>query len=172
MLLIFIKVFFGHLYLKFKTPYDNPIYKLEVNNDLKGLNMEVQKILTIIPDTLSFVLTAHIYTEPSKFTIQYGEEINLDIKGYYCFSNLTGKERQVNCSNYNHSTMKEINPISFKKMKIYGGSSMGLTNDLIYDGEFQKNITHFITKKGYYQREINLEHEKIKSDLYFILEIG
>lgn len=40
-LFIFIKVVWGHLYLKFKVPYDNPIYKLEVNNDLKGMNMEI-----------------------------------------------------------------------------------------------------------------------------------
>ena len=170
-LLIFIKVLWGHLYLKFKIPYDNPIYKLEVNNDLKGMNMEIQKVFTIVPNTFSIVSTAHVFTEPSKFTIQYGEEINMDIKGYYCFSNLTGKERSISCNNYNHPIMKEINNISLKKMKIYGGSSQGLTNNLIYDGEFQKNITHLITKKGYYQIELNLEHEKIKSDLIFIIEI-
>lgn len=170
-LFIFVKIFFGHLYIKLKIPYGNPIYKLEVNNDLKGLNMETQKILTIIPGMLSFTSTAHVFTEPSKFIMQYGEEIHLDIKGYYCFSNLTGKERQVSCSDYNHSTMKEINQISFKKMKIYGGSSQGITNNLVYEGEFQTDITYLITKKGYYQVEINLEHEKIKSNLFFILEI-
>lgn len=116
-LFIFIKVVWGHLYLKFKVPYDNPIYKLEVNNDLKGMNMEIQKIFTIVPNTFSIVSTAHVFTEPSKFTIQYGEEINMDIKGYYCFSNLTGKERSISCNNYNHPIMKEINNISLKKIK-------------------------------------------------------
>lgn len=169
--LIIIKVLFGQINLKIKVPYDNPIYQLKINNEIKGLNMEVKKSIPIVPHFLNFISSAHVFTTPSKFTIPFGEPIIVDISGYYCFSDITGKEIQISCTDYNHPIMKEIETVALKQMKITGGSTDGLTGHLIYEGVFKKNIADIIKSKGIYQIEIMLDHENINSNLIFIVDV-
>ena len=104
--------------------------------------------------------------------MNFGDKILLNITGYNCFLKVGDKESQTSCADYNHKIMKEIENLKFTKMKIMGGSEVGITNDLIYDGDYVNDLTNIITKKGKYQIEINLEHKPISSVLIFILEVN
>ena len=170
-LIILLKIVLGQIDIKMKIPYNNPIYRLQLNDNYYGMNMEINYNVNIIPKNLTFIKTAHLFTSPSEAKIKLGEKISLNIIGYNCFSNIGNKEKQIGCTNYNHKIMKEIKDIKFSKMKITGGSEVGLVNDLIYDGEFTNELTNLITKKGEYQIEIILEHKPISSNLFFIIEV-
>lgn len=168
--LVLVRLFIGHQYIKIKVPYNNPIYQLSVNGEIKGMDMEINKNQTILPSALTLVYTAHLFTSPSMIDLNYGDNIILSVSGYYCFSDLTGKEKQVACSG-NDKIIKEIEDITFNNMKITGGSEIGLTNDLIYEGKYIENISQLLLKKGKFQIEISLEHQKINSNLFFIIDL-
>lgn len=170
-LIVLLKIFFGKIDIKMKIPYNNPIYRLQLNENYYGMNMEVNYNVNIISKNLTFIKTTHLFTSPSEAKIKLGEKISLNITGYNCYLKVGNKENQIGCTNYDHKIMKEIKDIKFSKLKITGGSEVGLVNDLIYDGEFTNELTDLITKKGKYQIEIMLEHKPISSDLFFIIEV-
>jgi hypothetical protein len=46
-----------------------------------------------------------------------------------------------------------------------------MTNTLIYDGTYQKNLTTIIKEKGIYTIEISAKHNDIESTIHLLLEI-
>lgn len=168
---IIIKIFVGKLFINVEIPYYNPIYSLNFNNEIIGVDIEIRKNTTIIPKTVYITSYSTIYNNIEPIEIKYGEEMNLDIKGYYCFTNLTGNKTPTECENLKHEIMNEIDNIKINTIEIYGGSLVGETGDLVYEGEYQSNITNLINKKGNYSIKINLSHENIDSDVYFRLKV-
>lgn len=171
LIVILFKIFVGHFFIVTSLPYNNPIYKLTINSEVKGLGMEIKKYNEILPNTLSFVTNAIVFTPPQRFEINYGERILMNIKGYYCFSNINGKNLQVGCANYEHEIMKEINNINYTHLVIKGGSLIGLTNDIVYDGAYKADITDLLNHKGIYTISIEVEHDNIKAGLEYILDL-
>jgi len=170
-IIVVFKVFVGNVEIEREAPYKNPIYKLYINGELKGLDMSVKKRKTIIPDTFYSSQIVNIVINNSKFEIRYGTQINIDIIGYNCFTNLNGRDIQVGCFDYNNENMKEIGKMTFDNLMILGGSEIGLTNTLIYNGEYKENVTDLLNKKGLYQFEIQLHHNNIYSTLLFIIDL-
>ncbi len=168
---VIIKIFVGKLFINVEIPYYNPIYSLNFNNEIIGVDIEIRKNTTIIPKTVYITSYSAIYNNIEPIEIEYGEEMNLDIKGYYCFTNLTGNKTPTECKNLKHEVMNEIDNIKINTIEIHGGSLVGETGDLVYKGEYQSNITNLINKKGNYSIKINISHENIDSDLYFRLKV-
>lgn len=169
--IIIFKVFISPLNIKLEIPYNNPIYRLQLNDDYYGMNMEINYNINIIPQNFTFIKTAHVYTYPSKITVKLGDEMSLNITAYNCFLKSNNKLNKIGCTNYNHQIMKEIKNLKFTKMKITGGSETGLVNDLVYNGNYTNELNNLITEKGLYQIEIMLEHKPITSSLIFIIEV-
>ncbi len=169
--IIIFKIFVGHFNITLNMPYNNPIYRLQINDEYYGMNMEMDYKKNLIPKTLTFINVAEVFTYPSKITLKYGEEIKLNITGYNCYLDKKGKEKQIRCLNYEHKIMKEIKDIEFTKMTILGGSEIGITNDLVYEGKFNNDLTNIISKKGIYDIEIMLEHNAITSIVEFLIEL-
>ena len=171
MIIILLRLFVGHVYIKAIIPYKNPIYKLEINGETKGAGMEVMEKTTIVPGILSFISSAHLFPLSPRFELNYGDKIIMDITGYYCFTDISGKKSQVSCVNYDHKYMEEIDNINCTHMIISGGSEVGVTNDMVYQGEYKDDITDLLSHKGIYVVKIELEHNKTNSTLEYTLDL-
>ena len=57
--LVLFKIFLGHLDIRLKGKYNNPIYRLQLNDKYYGMNMEINYNINIIPQTLTFIKTAN-----------------------------------------------------------------------------------------------------------------
>lgn len=133
--------------------------------------MSIKRKRTIIPNTFYSSQIVNIVVKNSKFEVKYGIPINIDIIGYNCFTDLNGRDIQVGCFDYNNENIKEIGKITFDNLMVLGGSEIGLTNTLIYNGEHKENVTDLLNKKGLYQFEIQLHHNNIYSTLLFIIDL-
>ena len=78
-LIVLLKIFFGKIDIKMKIPYNNPIYRLQLNENYYGMNMEVNYNVNIISKNLTFIKTTHLFTSPSEAKIKLGEKISLNI---------------------------------------------------------------------------------------------
>lgn len=167
-----IRIFFGTINIALKIPFNNPTYVLKINDELVGGNLDVKKEKTFIPYVINLKLSAWLSIKgESRFTVKHGENINLTIEGYNCFSNNTGKKQLTGCS-YDNSKieLEKIDNIKYL-MTIRGGSTVGLTNTLVYDGKYQSDLTTIIKEKGNYTIVINAKHNDIESTIDFVLEV-
>lgn len=171
LLVTLVKIFIGQFNFVTKKSYNNPIYTLDIGNEKIGLLMEIKKRMTLIPGTLYIINKAYIPTSPYGLILDYGKELNLDINGYYCYMNVGGKKMKIPCTGNNSNNIEKINNMHIDHLLILGGLEGGLSNNLIYDGEYKSNITELLSKKGVYQIEVNLHHDNIESDLYIIIEL-
>lgn len=170
-LIVSIKIIWGELEIKMKIPYNNPIYKVNVNELEVGPGIESRKTNTILPGIITFSKVSIDFVENSKVEVDYGSKINFDVKGYFCYSDITGNEKQVGCSNNKNYKLKSIANINYYRMKILGGSTVGISNDIIYDGKYKNDVSDLLANKGKYQVEIYLNHENINSEIYFMVEV-
>lgn len=166
--LILLRAIIGVFNIPVKRYFDNPIYELKINEKKYGMVMEIRNNQTIIPYMLNFYSIKLLAEGESRISINYGDKIILDVKGYNCYGK-TGE--QINCMNLTQNTLKEINNIEFKDMYISGGSQVGITNKKVYEGEYIEDITHLLQTKGIYNVIINVEHDNIKSHLEFVLDL-
>jgi hypothetical protein len=167
-----IRIFFGTINITLKIPFNNPTYVLKVNDQLVSGNLDVKKKNTFIPYVVNLKLSAWLSTKgESRLTIKQGDNINLTIEAYDCFSNITGERKLTACS-YDNSKieLEEIEDVKYS-MIIRGGSPIGMTNTLIYDGAYQNNLTTIMKEKGIYTIEISAKHNDIESTIHLLLEI-
>ena len=54
-LIILLKIVLGQIDIKMKIPYNNPIYRLQLNDNYYGMNMEINYNVNIIPKNLTFI---------------------------------------------------------------------------------------------------------------------
>lgn len=64
--------------------------------------------------------------------------------------------------------MKEINNINYTHLVIKGGSLIGLTNDIVYDGAYKASITDLLNHNGFNTISVEVEHDNIKAGLAYI----
>lgn len=167
-----IKIFFGTIDITLNIPFNNPTYTLKVNNELVGVNLDVKKVKKLIPYVVNLKLSTWLSTKgESRLKVKQEDNIMLSIETYNCFSNITGERKLTACS-YDNSEKKleKIENVNYS-MVIRGGSMVGFTPDLIYDGKYQNNLTTIINEKGIYTIEINAKHNNIESTIHLILEI-
>ena len=61
--------------------------------------------------------------------------------------------------------------MNLSELKITGGLATGITNALIYDGEYISDITDLLEKKGYYQIFITSKYDNYESDILFTINL-
>ena len=88
MLIVLFKIFIGHYDIRVNIPYNNPIYRLQLNGKYYGMNMAIDKYTHIIPKNLSLIKSTILFTYPSETKIELGEKIAINITGYNCFLGL------------------------------------------------------------------------------------
>lgn len=167
-----IRMFFGTINITLKIPFNNPTYVLKINDELAGGNLDIKKNKTFIPYVINLKLSTWLSTKgESRLTVKQEDNITLTIEAYNCFSDITGEKKLTACS-YDNSKM-ELEKIENGKysMVIRGGSTIGMTNTLIYDGTYQKDLTTIIKGKGIYTIEISAKHNDIESIIHLLLEI-
>lgn len=173
-LMVLIRIIFGELNIKLKISFNNPTYKMMINEKETGIDLETRKTNTIIPLFLKLTSVVYNYSVNGDSTTKYdfGQRINLSIKSYYCYGKITGNESQTMCTNDNSKyTLKEIENVDYTRMKITGGLATGITNALIYDGEYISDITDLLEKKGYYQIFITSKYDNYESDILFTINL-
>ncbi len=169
-LITLFKIFIGYADIYVHIPYDNPIYRLKINDKYTGTIMEVKHTINIIPKTLTFTNIADVVVEPPSTELVLGDEMKMDITGYNCYLDVNGRVDKIGCVNYNHKIMKEIDNIKPTSILVYG-SEEGLSGDVAYDGDYTDDLAEVLTKKGRYLVEIFLEHQHIYSKLSFYVKV-
>lgn len=71
---VIIKIFIGKLFINVEIPYYNPIYSLNFNNEIIGVDIEIRKNTTIIPKTVYITSYSTIYNNIEPIEIEYGEK--------------------------------------------------------------------------------------------------
>lgn len=167
-----IRIFFGTINITLKIPFNNPTYVLKINDELVGGNLDIKKQKTFIPYVVNLKLSAWLSTKgESRLTVKQEENKILTIEAYNCFSDIMGEKKLTACS-YDNSKMEleKIENVKYS-MIIKGGSTVGMTNTLIYDGKYQNDLTNIIKEEGIYTIEISAKHNDIESTIHLLLEI-
>ena len=167
---ILFKIFIGEVNINNSHTFTNPIYELYVNDELKGLDMVINKKRTIIPFILYSTSTVALSKGEVNFDTYYGSDIILKIKGLNCYANIDGKNILSPCNNYDNKYTEEIKNIKIDKMIITEGLK-GLNGDYVYDGEFKENVKDLLPKKGRYVFRIYLHHDGLDSTILFIMKL-
>lgn len=171
---IIIRLFFGVINIKVNIPFKNPTYIISISDLETGFDLETRKTNTIIPFFLKFTSVIYFYSVNGNSTINYdfGKPINILIDSYYCYNDVTGKEKQTICTNDNSNlNLKKIENIKYTKMEITGGSTSGRSNMKIYEGNYVSDITNIIKNKGLYQIKISSNYDNYDSDIIFSINL-
>ncbi len=167
LLALIIKLFFGQISIKLTIPFDNPTYRVLINDSEVGLDIETQKKNIIIPSLINICYKSWFYLNgESELLLNFGEPIILSVSSYQCYSDITGELKITQCNSDNsNKTLQEIDNVEYYKLKIMGGSTIGISNTVIYEGDYVNDITDFLKSPGIYQIIIYARHNNYESQI-------
>lgn len=145
------------------------IFEVSLNDNEINIEYSEEYHNIIIPIFFEPKEQEYFYSDTENYlsenTIPKTDKYILYLKEFQCINNERGKNIRVSCgSNALKEAPHEV-ILTKNKMKIY------LNDKLIYDGEYKKDITEYLSKTGTYKFEISNKRDKIKTNISFSMTI-
>ncbi len=177
LIIIFYTIFkltIGQIEIETTHTFNNPMYKLHINNSLKGLTMTVKEYTTILPFTLYRTKTEVLVEGDMVSHINLEDNNVINITGYNCYTETSLSNAKTKCLGYdeNNNNIEEIDNIVFDNLTIYNKMLKGYDKKyIIYDGEYITDLSKVINEKGNYSFVVKLHHGKIKTIIEFFVVV-
>lgn len=170
---IIFKLTIGQIEVETTHTFKNPMYKLYINNSLKGLTMTTKEYTTIIPFTLYRTKLEVLVEGDMESHIDLEDNNVINITGYNCYTDNSLGNAKTKCLGYDeNNNLEEIDNIVFDSMTIYNKILKGYDKKyIIYDGEYITDLSKVINEKGNYSFVIKLHHGKIKTIIEFFIVV-
>lgn len=161
LILVGYKVIFGTKYINANKNYDkNRYYRLMVNNNEIGIEVEEIKKIPIIPSILYIVYPSNIIygaLDSDELTYEYklGGQMLFDLWIYECFD----KEEQIACDKKSENLIEIIdNSYILSIVRSYKNEKNEEVEDVLYNGNLIKDVSQYFPIKGLYA--VNIKRSK------------